>query len=59
MTEITKKKLTKFFKVSFRKSRNILDQFNKSVKSYNNMFEAVALLASPPRPPDQVVLMKK
>ena len=50
MTEITKKKLTKFFKVSFRKSRNILDQFNKSVKSYNNMFEAVALLAPPPVP---------
>ena len=41
MTEITKKQiLTKFSQVNFRKSHEILDQRDKSIKSYIKMFEA-------------------
>ena len=49
--EITKKEfLAKFSHVNFRKSHEILDQFDKSIKSYTKMFEVAGLLAHPPSP---------
>ena len=51
MTEITKNKiLTKVSQENFRKSHEILDQFDKSIKRYIKMFETTGLLA-PPLPP--------
>ena len=44
LTEITKKNiLTKFFQAIFRKRQEILDQFNRSTKSYIKMFGRVGL----------------
>ena len=50
--------MTKFSEVSFRKSHGILDQFDKSIKSYIKMFEAAGLLCPPPPLPRQVGLNK-
>ena len=48
MTEITKNTiLTKVSQVNFRKSHEILDQFDKSIKRYIKMFETTGLLAPP------------
>ena len=43
-----KKFLTKSSKVNFKKSHEILDQFDKSIKSYTKMFEAAGLLVPSP-----------
>ena len=42
-----KKIFGKIFPGTFRKSLKILDQFDKSIKSYIKMFKAAGLLASP------------
>ena len=48
MTGITKNKiLTKVSQLNFRKSHEILDQFDKSIKRYIKMFETTGLLAPP------------
>ena len=39
--------LSKFSQVNFRKSHEILDQFDKSIKSYIKMFKATDLLGCP------------
>ena len=56
--EITEKIfLEKLSPVNFRKSHEILDNFDKSIKSYIKMFEAADLLATYPSPlPVQVGL---
>ena len=52
-----KRFLKKFSLVNFRKSHEILDHFDKSIKSYIKMFEAADLLATLPSPlPAQVGL---
>ena len=48
--------MTKFSQVNFRKSNEILEQFDKSIKSYIKIFEAVDLLAPPASSLAQVVL---
>ena len=40
--------LTRFSQENFRKSHEILDQFDKSIKSYIKMFDAAGLLGPPP-----------
>ena len=47
MTETTKKRLTTFSQVNFRKKHEILDQLNKSIKSYIKMFDAAGQLGPP------------
>ena len=42
-----KTNLTRFSQVKFRKSHEILHQFDKYIKSYIKMFEVVGLLGSP------------
>ena len=41
--------MTKFSPKNFRKSREILDQFDKSIKSYIKVFESTGLLALTPQ----------
>ena len=41
----------KFSQVNFMKSHEILDQFDKSIKSYIEMFETLGLLSTTPPPP--------
>ena len=55
MAEITKKNLflKKFSQENFRKSHEILDQFDESIKSYIKLFEAGSLL-SPSSGPGRV-----
>ena len=54
---IWKKIFEKIFPSNFRKSHEILDHFDKSIKSYIKMFEAADLLATLPSPlPAQVGL---
>ena len=43
-----------FSQVNFRKSHEISDQFDKSIKSYIKMFEAASLLAPRPKCPSRI-----
>ena len=40
--------MTRFSQENFRKSHEILAQFDKSIKSYIKMFDATGLLDPPP-----------